>query len=519
MSGESLFITLAPESILLVGACAVLVVGLTDLSRRAPWASAIALLTVLAALIVSICLGAPTGDAAALGLWLTPLTFYTRCVTLGIGSLIVLVNWHQPAPTERGEYLAMILLSLLGLLLTASANDLVVLFFAIELVSVPTYVLIALSRDDQRASEASVKYFFLGALSAAVLAYGLSFLYGVAGTTTIHIVAQGIAESTLPSGAELDGLALIGFLLVFAGLSFKVAAVPFHVYVPDVYEGAASPVAGMLGFVPKLAGFVALVKIVAACNWDLPTPVLWVFWVVAAASMTAGNVLALLQKNVKRMLAYSSIAHTGYMMIALLVGPMAGTGPMHDGVVALLFYIAVYGAMNLGVFAMLAAFRVAGRSAESLDDLAGLGTRTPLAALALAICVFSLMGFPPTAGFLGKVYVFSSAFSLEPVHPFQKALVALAIIGVVNSAIAAAYYLRIVSAVYMGREKEQALPTGGSAVRAGLVLCCVPMLLLFAWPGALVNRARDAAVQVQTSTDSSDARLTSSTHHDVHAPK
>jgi NADH-quinone oxidoreductase subunit N len=286
-------------------------------------------------------------------------------------------------------------------------------------------------------------------------------------------------------------------LLVFAGLAFKVAAVPLHVYVADVYEGAASPVTGMLGFVPKFAGFVALVKIFAAFQWDLPAEVSWMVWVIAAATMTAGNVLALLQKSVKRILAYSSIAHTGYMLIALLVGPVAGEGPMRDGVAALLFYIAIYGAMNLGAFAVLAAFNTRGGDVETLDDLAGIARRAPAASLALAICVFSLMGFPPTAGFLGKLYVFSSAFSLDSTHPFQGPLVVLAVIGVVNSAIGAAYYLRIVSAAYVREEVDRLVPAGGAPVRWGLALCSIPLLAFFAWPGGLTTQARGATVALQ----------------------
>ncbi|UCE58359.1 MAG: NADH-quinone oxidoreductase subunit N [Phycisphaerales bacterium] len=509
MSADSYLAPLAPELILLIGAGVVLLAGLMQSGRRGPWVSMLALLVVLLAFVTALRQSVPDGQAAVLGLWLTPLTFYTRCIALGIGALIVLINWYQPVTEERGEYMAMILLSLLGVLLTASANDLVVLFFAIELVSIPTYVLIALSQTDQRASEASVKYFFLGAMAAAVLAYGLSFLYGVAGTTTIHTVTEGVATSTLPSGPDIGGLALVGVLLVFGGLAFKVAAVPFHVYAPDVYEGAASPVTGMLGFVPKLAGFIALIKIFSACNWDLPVVVWWIIWIVAAATMTAGNVLALLQRNVKRMLAYSSIAHTGYMLIAILVGPVAGQGPMHDGVTALLFYIAIYGAMNLGAFALLTAFRSQGRPVETLEDIAGLAVRAPLATLAFAICVFSLMGFPPTAGFLGKVYIFSSAFSLDQPHPFHGPLIALAIIGVVNSAIAAAYYLRIVSAAYIGAEVDWPVRTGGIPVRLGLALCAIPMLIVFVWPAGLAGEAQSAAALVNRSIQPQSTQVTS----------
>ncbi|GAG13397.1 unnamed protein product, partial [marine sediment metagenome] len=267
------------------------------------------------------------------------------------------------------------------------------------------------------------------------------------------------------------------------------AAVPFHVYAPDVYEGAAAPVTGLLGFFPKLAGFVALVKIFGALSWELPLSLQWMIWIVAAVTMTTGNVLALLQTNAKRMLAYSSIAHTGYMLIALLVGPVLGAGPLHDGVAALLFYVTIYGAMNLGAFALLSAFAVRGKPAETLDDLAGLARKAPLAGLAFAVCVFSLMGFPPTAGFLGKLYVFSSAFSLDATHPFHGPLIVLAVIGVLNSVIGAGYYLKLIGAVYLSDKQADLVPVGGTPVRWGLALCGIAMVVLFVWPSGLVNKA------------------------------
>ncbi len=265
----------------------------------------------------------------------------------------------------------------------------------------------------------------------------------------------------------------------------------------------------------KFAGFIALIKIFSACNFCLPEGLLWVLWAMAAATMTVGNVLALLQRNVKRILAYSSIAHTGYMLIALLVGPVAGEGPMHDGVVALLFYVAIYGAMNLGAFALLAAFQTGSRAVETLDDLGGLARRAPLASLAFAVCVFSLMGFPPTAGFLGKVYIFSSAFSVPQGHAFHGPLVALAIIGVINSAIGAAYYLRIVAAVYISTEVEGSVghadqqPVGGAPVRLGLALCALPLLVVFVWPSGLVQQARLATTALHDALrgDQRKARL------------
>lgn len=505
---------LSPELILLVGACVVLILGATTSTQRAQWASPAALAVMIAALVMSIRLGDLSGGTDLPGLALTSLTFYVRWIALAVGILIVLVNWHQSVVSERGEYMALILFSVLGILLTASANDLIVLFFAIELVSIPTYILIALSREDARAAESSVKYFFLGALSAAILAYGLSFLYGAAGTTTIHAVGNEAALAHIASGASMSSAALIGLILVFAGLAFKIAAVPLHAYVADVYEGAASPLTGMLGFVPKFAGFVALVKIFGALGWDLPHSVQWMIWIVAAASMTIGNTLALIQRNVKRMLAYSSIAHTGYMLIALLVGPSLLSEPMSDGVAALLFYMAIYGVMNLGAFAALSSFSSGDRPVETLDDLSGLATRAPLAALGLAICAFSLMGFPPLAGFLGKLYVFGSAFSLSDGHPFQQPLIILAVIGVVNSAIGAAYYLRIVATLYMRPQQSDLTPAGGLPARWCLAACSLCMVLLFAWPTMLSTQSQKAAVALQAA----DPKLQVKTLQDKSSP-
>lgn len=506
MSLSWVMTVLAPELILLVGACVVLLCGGSREKGGGRLASPVAFLTVLVALVVAVMQGRPSGDVAFLGLWLTSLTYYVRLIGLGVGALILLVNWAQSERHERGEYMSMILFSLLGVLLTASANDWVILFFAVELVSVPTYVLIALSREDVRASESSVKYFFLGALSAAVLAYGFSFLYGAAGTTVINPVTTAGPQIMLTAGST----AIIGFLLAFCGLAFKVAAVPFHVYAPDVYEGAASPITGLLGFVPKFAGMIALIKLFLAFGWNLPVPVLWVVWIVAAVTMTTGNVVALLQKNVKRMLAYSSIAHTGYMLIALLVGPGEAVGReyLQDGVSALLFYITVYGVMNLGVFAVLAAFRTDDHDMETLDDIGGLATRAPAAALGLAICVFSLMGFPPTAGFLGKVYVFSAAFSVSAQNPFHFPLIVLAVIGVINAVIGAAYYLRIASAAYMGTPGERVTSVQGVPVRLGLALCSVIVLWCFARPLDLTKYTTAATDVLHNTIQYDSSRVT-----------
>ncbi len=488
---------LSPELCLLAGACLVWLFGVSKHAGVRSLMAPFTLLILVAAMVCTAQFGRPGSAEQPVGLLFTDLAYYVRWATLSVGALLLLVNWRTPADREQGEFFGMILCSMAGVMLTASANDLVVLFFALELVSVPTYVLVALSRTDSRASEAAVKYFFLGAMSAAIMVYGFSFLYGVGGTTVLAGAAGHTLQGYFTDAGAMSNYAIIGLVLAFAGLSFKVAAVPFHAYVSDVYEGAASPVTAFLGFVPKIAGFVAMAKLMSVCNWHLPEPLVWMLWIVAAVTMTVGNVLALLQTNVKRILAYSGVAHSGYMLIGILVGPTWGEGPMHDGVAAVLFYIVVYGVMNLGAFAVLATLSIKGRSVETLDDLAGISRKAPLAALAMAICTFSLMGFPPTAGFMGKVYLFSGALSTG-----ERSLVVLAVIAVINSAIGAAYYLRIVAACYLREPTADHQRTGGIAPRFAIAVAALAMIALFIRPIDLVTQAKHATQSIHTQSSS-----------------
>ncbi len=493
-----------PELVMVIGACAVLLMGAPsratfpgDMSNQAP--GILAIVVAFTALIISLWLGHPaTENANPPGLIASDLLYYVRIGGLAVGVFILLANLHLPVATERAEFFSMILFSLTGLLLTAAANDLLVLFFAIELVSVPTYILVALTREDKRASEASVKYFFLGAMAAAIMVYGFSFLYGALGGTTVLSGAGDSMASVAGATDTNHAIVIAGLLLSFAGVFFKLAAVPFHSYVADVYEGASSTVSGLLGFLPKFAGLVAGVKLLSVFAWDVPPQVLWTLWIVAAATMTVGNTIALLQRNVKRILAYSSVAHSGYMLIGLIVGPtlIAGAGPMRDGVSAMLFYMVLYGAMNLGAFAVLGALEKSGESVEDIADIEGLHQRHPGLALAMALCVFSLMGFPPTAGLLGKVYIFSSAFSVGADHPFGGPLVVLAVIGVINSAIGAAYYLRIIAACYNRESKSETTIVGGPALRLAIIACSGLMLVLFIKPALLSRDAKLAALTV-----------------------
>lgn len=481
---------LSPEITLIVVACSCLFVGMSRSQHARALTGWLALLGVaLAALFAVTAEDYVTISGLAIG----SLSQYVRVIVLLVGAVLLMVNWHQPDAREVGEYFCMVLLSMSGVMLAASSNDLILLFFALELVSVPTYVLVALSRTDVRAQEACGKYFFLGAMAAAMTAYGLTFLYGACGTTTMFGGADCVLAK-LASGGLDQPYVVLGLLLTFGGLSFKIAAVPFHGYVADVYQGAAAPLAGVLAFLPKLGGFVGLIKLLSMTGWELTVELQWVIWIVAAATMTVGNVLALMQTNVKRMLAYSSVAHSGFMLIGLLVGPVAGEGPFYDGLSAMLFYIAVYGLMNLGAFAVLTYLSTEQGEVEEQDQLAGLSRREPLAALALAICMFSLMGLPPTAGFWGKCYVLSSAFSVGATSDFSGPMIWLAVIGVVNSAIAAAYYLRVVGACYLQRGQAHLAPPSRWGVQTGMAVCALAMLALFVLPESLLigaGRATD----------------------------
>jgi NADH-quinone oxidoreductase subunit N len=298
------------------------------------------------------------------------------------------------------------------------------------------------------------------------------------------------------NAGPLGGYALAGLLLTLGALLFKLAAVPFHGYVADVYEGASAPLAAALAFLPKLAGAVGIIQILSLISWQLPAALFWVMWIVAAATMTVGNVLALMQTNVKRLLAYSSVAHSGYMLIGLLAGPGSAAGPLSDGLAALLFYVGVYAVMNLGAFAFVACLASAGAEGAEREHIAGSASRHPLAALGLTLCMFSLIGLPPTAGFMGKLYLLSSAFSASE-GPFGGALLLLAVIGAVNSAIGAAYYLRVVAWCWCEPAAPAAAERSGAGLRAIVAVCAAAMLVLFVWPQGLRQAAGRATAALR----------------------
>jgi NADH-quinone oxidoreductase subunit N len=364
---------------------------------------------------------------------------------------------------NRAEFWAFYLFSLTGLMLCAGADDLVWLFLALELTSLPTYIMVAISTSRNQSREAGVKYFFLGAMGAAVFLFGFALIYGGTGSTNFNEIAGVFHER------GINAIALVGIMMSILGLGFKIAAVPMHFYTPDVYQGGASQVSAFLAFVPKTAGFLGLLLICSTFGWNyetgaaaaaadntglasvsgaitqspwgthLPEPIRLMLWVIAALTMTVGNVLAILQSSVKRTLAYSSIAHSGYMLVGLIAGPGDGSFTQ-NGVSAVLFYLLAYGVMNVGAFAALAALERRNgtdepREVDSFDDIKGLCATHPIAGWALVICSLSLLGLPPLIGFFGKLPLFTSAINAGEI-------VLVVVLGI-NSAIAAFYYLRM----------------------------------------------------------------------------
>ena len=466
-----------PEIATFLATCLVMVVGLSPRLEVRRLCAPIAALGLVAAWVLAV-KTTPQDPTPAEGQVLLPhMVGYAKSITCAVGLLLLVLATgtvdrdeerliatgkarFDALRTNRAEFYAFFLFSLTGLMLVASADDLIWLFLALELTSLPTYIMVTISgwsmRQEDRSKEAGVKYFFLGALGAATFLYGFALLYGGTGSTKLNEIALALSEQTAAGG--INPIALMGLLLALAGLLFKIAAFPMHFYTPDVYEGAATPVSAFLAFTPKAAGFIAILLVCSTAGWthgasdgSLPEAVRVMLWVVAALTMTIGNVLALLQKSAKRMLAYSSIAHSGYMLVGVIAGP--GVIFAKSGISAVLFYLFVYGVMTTGAFAVMASLerrRPDGSRVEvnDLDDLRGLWRTHPWRAACLGVCSLSLLGLPPVLGFFGKLPLFTSAISAGEY--------ALVVVLALNSAIAAFYYLRLVYVPWLDTPADDA---------------------------------------------------------------
>ncbi len=480
-------VTLAPFIAAVLLAAAIIVVDFIAPGRKVPVLAVTFIgLALVAGLTV---LTGQTGSTAFNGSYVVdPLTTYLDVLFVAIVALSV--AFAPDYMEERGlpvaEFSAILVFAMSGAMLLAGSADLLLLFLGLELMVLPGYILAGYHKSDGFSTEGAIKYFLLGSFSSAIFLFGLAFVWGMTGTTRIDGVAQSLAALVSGTAALSPGLAL-GLAFMTTGVAFKIAAVPFHYWTPDAYQGSPTPVTGYLSVGPKIGAFALIIRLFGealgplALDWNI------VIMVLAALTMTLGNLVALTQDNVKRMLAYSSIAHTGYM----LVGFAAFAAGEIQGLEGLLFYSAAYAFMNLGAFAVIAALQKRRAVTSNLSTFAGLIRREPALALMMTLFMLSLTGIPPTAGFFGKFYVILSAVQAGGW------LTALAILAVLNAAVAAFYYLRVVVYMFM-REPEGEIPVmpHGRLVWAGLAVATVVTVVLGLFPNALLDIVEGAAAAI-----------------------
>jgi NADH-quinone oxidoreductase subunit N len=464
-----------PEIILAVGAMLLLMLGAYRKANSAPLVSALAVVLLAGVLVLTIALGGET-RATFGGMFVADsfARFMKALILIGAGgTLVASRDFMKMNELDRFEFPVLVLLSVLGMMIMVSASNLISLYVGLEMQSLALYVLAAFSRDSVRSTEAGLKYFVLGALSSGLLLYGASLIYGFTGTTAF----DGIAAALTVAGDASIGV-IFGIVFILAGLCFKVSAVPFHMWTPDVYEGAPTPVTTYFATAPKVAAMALLVRVmvdpfaVVIAEWQQ------IIVFISIVSMILGAFAAIAQTNIKRMMAYSSIGHIGYALIGVAAGTV-------DGIRSVIIYMAIYMVMTLGAFIVILAMRRKEGMVEDIKDLAGLGRTRPGLALAMAIMMFSLAGIPPAAGFIGKLYVFLAAV--------DAGLIALAIIGVVTSVVGAYYYLHVIKVMYFDEPVAELEGPVGNGMGVVLVLTSIFTLLFFAWPGPLVAGAESAA--------------------------
>jgi NADH-quinone oxidoreductase subunit N len=468
---------IAPAAVLAVTGFILMLLDLLPPRGRREHLAFVGLAGVVVALVTAILLW---GSEATAFQGMAVLDNLTLFATLVIGYstglvLLVSIDYLKRRGMESGEFYILVLFAAAGMVIMAGANDLIVVFLGLETMSLALYVLAGFFRTRIEAGEASMKYFLLGAFASGFFLYGIALIYGATGSTNLNKIGAAVT-----AGASRDPLLLIGFALLLVGFGFKISAVPFHMWTADVYEGAPTSVTAFIATGSKAAAFAALLRLLLESLRPLQGEWTWLFWVLAVLSMTLGNIVAIAQQNLKRMLAYSSIAHVGYMLVGVVAGGGLGGG-------SVLFYLLVYTFTTVGAFGVILLLERGGEEAVGIGDTAGLATRHPLAALALALFLLSLVGIPPTAGFVGKFYLFGAAV--------RSGYVWLAVIGVLNSAAAAYYYLRVIVSMYM-REPEGTpaviVPSFAGALAVVVALWGVIQLGVF--PAPLFDLAQSAVL-------------------------
>jgi len=500
-SARQTLLILLPEILILLSATTMMTAGAFIKAPRRVWCLT-SVVTLLVALVALVLLRKSVTDPYGSVALNDAMSGYGRLFFVLTGIIILAMAHDQVDDARAPEFFGSLLFINAGAMLVTAANELVFLFVGLELVSIPTYLLLYLSRRNTTTQEAATKYFFLSIFSSGLLLFGLAYLYGMLGVSnlkTLGYLAQ--APVSLPN-APHPVLGLIALVFIMAGLGFRVAAVPFHFYAPDVYEGSPTIVAALLAWVPKGIGFIAILRTVTAViptssspPIDLTQKAAVLCWIIAAVTMTLGNTVALAQTNLKRLFAYSSIAHAGYLMVGVTVA--FRNGPSIDGITlgseSILFYLVSYALMTLGAFAVIIGLSTPARPVETVDDLAGLARSRPVMALAMAICLFSLAGIPPLAGFIGKFNLFVAAFAAST-DSDARMYQSLAVIGVINSAIGAYYYLKIIVAMYY-REPTGAPLQSRLAWPTALAIgtCSSLTILLGLWAGPIYSASRASA--------------------------
>ena len=411
---------------------------------------------------------------------------FFKMLFLGVAFLVILSSTDYVSKFSRfqGEYYALVLLTTLGMMLMAATTNLIAIYVALELTSISLYALVGFLKD-RKSTEASLKYLLLGAIASAVLLYGMALVFGFTGKTQLSEIARVIQTMPAMTLIASPGL-LLGIVLLVAGFGFKIAAVPFQMWVPDVYEGAPTPITAYLSVASKAAGFALILRVFFSA---FGTPVWlslhwgYIFAALAVISMTVGNIIAIPQANIKRMLGYSSIAQAGYLMVGLAAMGFAPGGSLL-GQSGVLFFLASYAFTNMGAF--IAIIAISNKlDSDLIEQYSGMGKRAPLLALALTLCLISLIGMPPAAGFMAKFYIFSAAVN--------HGLLWLVIIAVLNSVISAYYYLRVVKVMWLGEAASAEKVPSSGALRLALFLCCLGVLLLGIIPGCAMKLAQLAA--------------------------
>ncbi|MGE4096161.1 MAG: NADH-quinone oxidoreductase subunit N, partial [Candidatus Binatia bacterium] len=404
------------------------------------------------------------------------------CLAAGV-TCAMSMHYVKENDIPPGEYYALILFATVGLMLMAAGTDLIVIFLGLETMSMAIYVLAGILRQQIKSNEAALKYFLLGAFASGFLLYGIALIYGATGSVKLDDVALYLQEHM--GEGSFSPLLFMGIALLIVGFGFKIAAAPFHVWTPDVYEGAPTTITAFMAVGVKAAAFAAFARIFMVTLDPVQAQWQWILWILAVVTMTVGNVTAIVQNNVKRMLAYSSIAHAGYLLVAMVAGGELGGS-------ALLYYLIAYGVMNLGAFAVIVAVSRRGEANEEFDDYAGIGFRYPGLALAMTIFMLSLTGIPPLVGFTGKFYLFSAAV--------ESGFIWLAVIGVLNSAVSAYYYIRVIVTMYMyDGEKEIEPLSSRPALASAITITALATILMGVFPSTSMWRARDGFASTEKS--------------------